>query len=217
MHGLSWITLYKTSRRTAYIDPSTCGNCHTDEYSTYQSSVHGNALIQESNPDVPVCTTCHGVHNIQDPRTQQFRVNEPDLCASCHANQEMMGKYGLSADVYSLYSLSWHGVDVSVYQARWPTIQHQTAICSDCHGIHDILKPDDSQFISQSEQSPGHLPKVPPRCGPELDWCLDRTLQGQLAKNTVFILCRFVLLILHSTDLVGLWNICCASIYQVHC
>jgi predicted CXXCH cytochrome family protein len=123
--------------------PSTCGNCHTQEYAVYQSSVHGNALEQESNPDVPVCITCHGVHNIQDPRTQQFRVDEPDLCAGCHANQEMMAKYGLSADVYSLYSLSWHGVDVSVYQARWPTIQHNTAICTDCHGIHNIFKPDD--------------------------------------------------------------------------
>jgi predicted CXXCH cytochrome family protein len=123
--------------------PATCGNCHTQEYSTYQSSVHGNALEQESNPDVPVCTTCHGVHNIHDPRTQQFRVAEPDLCASCHANQEMMSKYGLSADVYALYSTSWHGVDVSVYQARWPTVQHNSAICTDCHGIHNILKPDD--------------------------------------------------------------------------
>ncbi|HEX9090594.1 MAG TPA: cytochrome c3 family protein, partial [Anaerolineales bacterium] len=85
--------------------PATCGNCHKQEYSVYQSSIHGNALKQEANPDVPVCTTCHGVHNIQNPLTQEFRINEPDLCAGCHANQEMMSKYGLSADVYSLYSL----------------------------------------------------------------------------------------------------------------
>ncbi|OGO27896.1 MAG: hypothetical protein A2136_03835 [Chloroflexi bacterium RBG_16_54_11] len=123
--------------------PSTCGNCHSTEFTTYQSSVHGNALEQEANPDVPVCTTCHGVHNIQDPRTQQFRITEPDLCASCHANQEMMAKYGLSGDVYNLYNLSWHGVDVSVYEARWPTIQHNSAVCADCHGTHDILKPED--------------------------------------------------------------------------
>jgi len=142
--------------------PSTCGNCHTEEFSVYQSSVHGNALEQESNPDVPVCTTCHGVHNIQDPRTQQFRVDEPDLCASCHANQEMMSKYGLSADVYSLYSLSWHGVDVSVYDARWPTIQHNSAICTDCHGIHDILKPDDPN----SSVNPNNLLVTCQKCHP---------------------------------------------------
>jgi predicted CXXCH cytochrome family protein len=142
--------------------PSTCGNCHSEEYSIYQSSIHGNALIQESNPDVPVCTTCHGVHNIQDPRTQQFRVEEPDLCASCHANQEMMSKYGLSADVYDLYSLSWHGVDVSVYDARWPTIQHNSAVCTDCHGIHDILNPDDPN----SSVNPKNLLVTCQKCHP---------------------------------------------------
>jgi predicted CXXCH cytochrome family protein len=142
--------------------PSTCGNCHTKEYSVYQSSVHGNALEQEANPDVPVCTTCHGVHNIQDPTTQQFRVDEPDLCASCHANEEMMSKYGLSADVYSLYSLSWHGVNVSVYDARWPTIQHNSAICTDCHGIHDILKPDDPN----SSVNPNNLLVTCQKCHP---------------------------------------------------
>jgi predicted CXXCH cytochrome family protein len=142
--------------------PSTCGNCHTKEYSVYQSSVHGNALEQEANPDVPVCTTCHGVHNIQDPTTQQFRVDEPDLCATCHANEEMMSKYGLSADVYSLYSLSWHGVDVSVYDARWPTIQHNSAICTDCHGIHDILKPDDPN----SSVNPNNLLVTCQKCHP---------------------------------------------------
>ena len=146
--------------------PATCGNCHTQEFSVYQSSVHGNALEQESNTDVPVCTTCHGVHNIQDPRTQLFRVKEPDLCASCHANQDMMSKYGLSADVYSLYSLSWHGVDVSVYQARWPTIQHSSAICTDCHGIHDIFKPDDPNSSVNPQNLLVTCQKCHPNAGP---------------------------------------------------
>jgi hypothetical protein len=102
------------------------------------------------------------VHNIQNPLTPEFRVNEPDLCASCHANQAMMSKYGLSADVYSLYSLSWHGVDVSIYQARWPTVQHTSAICTDCHGIHDILKPDDPN----SSINPKNLLATCQKCHP---------------------------------------------------
>lgn len=158
-HGAHYITSPDEPRT---LIPSTCGNCHTDEYSVYQSSTHGNALVQESNPDVPVCTTCHGVHNIQDPTTQQFRVEEPDLCASCHADQEMMTKYGLSADVYNLYNLSWHGVDLSVYEARWPTIQHQSAICTDCHGIHDILRPEDPN----SSVNPDNLLVTCQKCHP---------------------------------------------------
>lgn len=116
-----------------------CGRCHTEIFETYADSVHGEALLEQSNPDVPVCTDCHGVHNIQDPRTMLFRIEEPELCAGCHANPELMGKYGISSDVYDIYQLSWHGVDVSVFQARWPTLWHNSAICSDCHGIHNIL------------------------------------------------------------------------------
>jgi predicted CXXCH cytochrome family protein len=117
----------------------TCGQCHTEILEVYQHSVHGAALIQEDNPDVPVCTDCHGVHDIYDPRTIEFRIAEPELCAGCHANEELMAKYGLSADVYTTYDLSWHGVDVAVFQARWPNLWHQSAVCSDCHGVHDIL------------------------------------------------------------------------------
>jgi nitrate/TMAO reductase-like tetraheme cytochrome c subunit len=121
----------------------TCGQCHIEIFSQYKLSIHGKALIEEDNTDVPVCTDCHGVHNIQDPRTQQFRVDSPEMCAHCHSNADLMGKYGLNADVYSIYKLSWHGVDVSVYKAKWPTIWHDSAVCTDCHGIHDILKTTD--------------------------------------------------------------------------
>jgi predicted CXXCH cytochrome family protein len=122
---------------------NTCGTCHTEINAAYRESIHGKALIDEDNQDVPVCTDCHGVHNIQDPRTDAFRVQEPDLCAGCHANPELMGKYGISPDVYGLYNLSWHGVDVSVYKARWPNVWHESAVCSDCHGVHDIHPTDD--------------------------------------------------------------------------
>lgn len=117
---------------------NTCGKCHSEINEVYKQSIHGGALINEENPDVPVCTDCHGVHNIQDPRTALFRVLSPDLCAGCHANPELMGKYGLSSDVYSLYETSWHGVDIAVYKASWPTIWHDSAVCTDCHGVHNI-------------------------------------------------------------------------------
>ena len=122
---------------------TTCGQCHTDVYNQYKQSVHGAALIDENNPDVPVCTDCHGVHNIQDPRTMQFRLEEPELCAGCHANAQLMAKYNLPANVYEIYKTSWHGVDLTVYEARWPTIWHESAICTDCHSVHNIRKTSD--------------------------------------------------------------------------
>ena len=140
-----------------------CGRCHTAIYTSYAESVHGAALLQEGNLDVPVCTDCHGVHNISDPRTAQFRVDTPEMCAGCHADPELMGRYGLSADVYSLYSLSFHGVDVSVYRANWPTIWHQSAVCTDCHGIHDIRPTDDPG----SRVNPAKLLSTCQQCHPD--------------------------------------------------
>ena len=116
----------------------TCGQCHTEIADDYRASVHGAALVDLENPDVPICTDCHGVHNIQDPRTAQFRIESPEMCAYCHDDPEIMEEYNLT-DVYDIYSLSWHGVDVSVYKANWPNIWHESAVCTDCHGVHAIF------------------------------------------------------------------------------
>lgn len=141
----------------------TCGQCHTEIFADYKDSIHGAALIQTDNPDVPVCTDCHGVHNIQDPRTAQFRVESPELCAGCHADPQRMSKYGLSTDVYSLYSTSWHGVDVTVYKANWPTIWHDSAVCTDCHGVHDILPASNPA----SSVNPNNLLATCQKCHPD--------------------------------------------------
>ena len=160
-HGSHYVTAPDEPRSTV---SQTCGHCHMEVYDAYKLSIHGDALINDDNRDVPVCTDCHGVHNIQDPRTAQFRVAEPELCAGCHANAELMDKYGLSSDVYNLYKTSWHGVDVSVYEAKWPTIWHETAVCSDCHGIHNILPADNPA----STVNPNNLLATCQKCHPEV-------------------------------------------------
>ena len=145
---------------------TTCSKCHADIVNTYKQSVHGAALTQDNNPDVPVCTDCHGVHNIQDPRTVEFRVQSPEMCARCHANKDLMSKYGLSADVYSIYKTSWHGVDVAVYKSRWPTIWHDSAVCTDCHGIHDIRKTNDQDSKVNQKNLLQTCQKCHPGAGP---------------------------------------------------
>jgi predicted CXXCH cytochrome family protein len=158
-HGAHYI---KPPDQPRSLISETCGKCHTDIYEAYKGSIHGSALIEQDNPDVPVCTDCHGVHNIQDPRTGLFRIETPEMCAGCHANEDLMSKYGLTADVYDLYQLSWHGVDVSVYKAKWPTIWHESAICTDCHGIHDILSADNPS----STVNPSNLLHTCQKCHP---------------------------------------------------
>ncbi|MCL4394448.1 MAG: cytochrome c3 family protein, partial [Chloroflexi bacterium] len=76
--------------------PQTCQKCHSAIYDQYKQSVHGAALLDESNPDVPTCVDCHGVHTISDPTTNLFRLYSPQLCAKCHADTSLMAKYSIS-------------------------------------------------------------------------------------------------------------------------
>ncbi|MFN8439408.1 MAG: cytochrome c3 family protein [Caldilineaceae bacterium] len=130
----------------------TCGNCHSKINEQYSTSVHGAALLGKQNPDVPVCTDCHGVHNISDPTTAQFRVNSPDLCAGCHANKELMAKYNISTDVFDTYVADFHGTTVELFEKQQPGQVTNKAVCYDCHGVHNILPASDehSQVIREN-------------------------------------------------------------------
>jgi predicted CXXCH cytochrome family protein len=62
-----------------------CSGCHAKEAEIYAKSVHGRAA--ETSPDVPVCTDCHGVHDIQkssDPTSTVMSANLQRTCAKCH-------------------------------------------------------------------------------------------------------------------------------------
>lgn len=70
----------------------TCSRCHQELYAMYAGSVHGKALIEEDNYDVPVCTDCHMTHTIEDPRTASFRLGSVELCSRCHSDEKLMQK-----------------------------------------------------------------------------------------------------------------------------
>jgi predicted CXXCH cytochrome family protein len=118
--------------------PQTCERCHSQIYSLYKDSVHGSALIGEGNPDVPSCVDCHGVHNIQGPVNSEFRLYSPNICAKCHANQQLMDKYHINTDVFNTYLSDFHGTTVQMFQALAPGQDTNKPVCIDCHGVHDI-------------------------------------------------------------------------------
>lgn len=121
-----------------------CGNCHREIYSIYASSVHGNAMLHEMNTDAPVCVDCHTAHTIEDARTMNYRDKVPDICGRCHANKEIMKKYGLSTNVVNSYLQDFHGVTLKFYKQQSNSTdagkRKSIATCTDCHGIHDITK-----------------------------------------------------------------------------
>jgi predicted CXXCH cytochrome family protein len=125
--------------------PVTCSKCHSSIYEEYRQSVHGQALIDADNVDVPTCVDCHGVHSQEDPRTASFRLNSPQLCARCHADAEMMGRYGLSTDVFDTYVADFHGTTVTLFERLSPDLPTNKPVCYDCHGVHDMRSHSDPE------------------------------------------------------------------------
>jgi len=135
-------TIAKPGQPRAAIS-ETCGQCHQQIFAVYKESVHGAALLEQSNPDVPTCINCHGVHDIQNPTTATFRLNSPQLCASCHADKALMSKYGISTEVFNTYVSDFHGSTTTLFERQAPDQPVNKAVCYDCHGVHDIRAPDD--------------------------------------------------------------------------
>jgi predicted CXXCH cytochrome family protein len=138
-HGAHDIIALPEDRRAI---SQTCARCHPAVYDQYINSVHGQALLSEDNYDVPVCTDCHTAHTIQNPTTASFRLESVQLCANCHSNAELMKKYGLSPYVVTSYLEDFHGRTVALITKENKDIWVQEAVCTDCHGIHDIIAVD---------------------------------------------------------------------------
>ncbi len=126
--------------------PETCAKCHNAIYQDYLTSVHGSALTNENNPDVPTCIDCHGVHDIQDPTTAEFRLASPKICANCHTDPAIMTKYGISTNVLSTYVADFHGTTVAIFEKQSPDAETNKPVCYDCHGVHNIKRVDDPHY-----------------------------------------------------------------------
>ncbi len=113
--------------------PKTCGTCHIDEYAVYSESVHGVGL-QNGNIDSPVCSSCHGEHNIKRPSDSESRVSPihvTETCSECHGPKGVVSKYGIKTDRTTTFEESFHGVAQLMENMM-------VANCSSCHGYHDI-------------------------------------------------------------------------------
>jgi cytochrome b subunit of formate dehydrogenase len=112
-----------------------CGSCHGDEQATYAQSVHGKAVLA-GNTGAARCTNCHEEpHAIlppSDPASRVYHGNIPNTCGSCHRQKFVMSASGLSTQVFVSYEQSVHGRAVSAGSRK-------AAVCTDCHGAHDIL------------------------------------------------------------------------------
>ena len=114
--------------------PQTCSKCHASITKKFEDSIHGQA-IRNGNTDAPVCTNCHGEHNIlahTNPASPVAAENvSAQVCSPCHSSVKLTQKYGIASDRFSTYEDSYHGLAI-----RGGSIE--VANCTSCHGAHDI-------------------------------------------------------------------------------
>jgi len=67
-----------------------------------------------------------------DPSSQVSHANIPATCGTCHGQKYVMEASGHSAQPFSSYLQSVHGKAVATGSER-------AAVCTDCHGSHEIL------------------------------------------------------------------------------
>jgi len=132
----------------------TCAKCHADEQAAYDRSFHGKA-VQSGNSKAAGCVDCHGSpHELlpaSDPKSRVFHANIPATCGACHSQKFVMEDGGLSEQMVASYKLSVHGHAVAAGSDK-------AAVCTDCHGTHEILDAKDSK-------SPIFKFNVPATCG----------------------------------------------------
>ena len=120
--------------------PKTCGQCHQEEEHDYYQSVHWNSL-KRGHYESPVCTDCHGEHNIQLAE-EKNAVTSPQLqatklCANCHSNVTLMERFGLDAHRLDSYMRTYHGLAILKGSP-------EAATCTSCHEVHDIRSKTDT-------------------------------------------------------------------------
>jgi hypothetical protein len=131
--------------------PALCARCHadaafmrqynpslrTDQFSQYQTSVHGK-LLAKGNSKVAVCTDCHGVHDLRAPADAASKVhplNIASTCAHCHASAEYMKEFKIPTDQFAKYSGSVH------HEAMVVRGDLSAPTCTTCHGNHGAAPP----------------------------------------------------------------------------
>ena len=141
----------------------TCVTCHADEQKTYDNGVHGKALAA-GIAKAANCESCHGnIHEIlpaSDPKSRTARINIPKMCGECHS-QPIPGMAGKPALAYQ----------ESVHGKLMAAGNNKAAVCSDCHGNHEILPSNDPLRRSSAATCQRPALSATPVTGPICQQC----------------------------------------------
>lgn len=138
--------------------PKTCGQCHGDVSAEFMTSVHGKA-VQRGNSQAPVCTDCHGIHNIKSHIDPKSSVASQQIarttCGQCHGGVKLTQELGVAGGRLKSYEDSYHGLAKRLGS-------DVAANCASCHGVHNILPSSDPKATT----SKANLVKTCGKCHP---------------------------------------------------
>jgi cytochrome b subunit of formate dehydrogenase len=131
-----------------------CGSCHAEVEKKYNESFHAKA-IAAGDTKAAACADCHGSpHELLpsgDPNSKVSHNNIPKTCGACHGQKFVMEGTGFTNAQFMSYQESVHGRAVAAGNSR-------AAVCTDCHGVHDIMS-------ASAQKSPISKFNVPETCG----------------------------------------------------
>ena len=117
---------------------NTCSQCHSDtqlmkrygiptnQFASYSSSVHHDAMAVRGDLSAPTCTTCHGNHGAAPPGVAAVE----NVCSTCHVFQAQL-------------------FDTSPHKAAFAAAGMPG--CVTCHSNHRIEHPSDKLLASGSQ------------------------------------------------------------------
>jgi len=133
-----------------------CVNCHAKENREYKKSIHGIARAKGIT-EAPTCTNCHGENDIKKTSQQFTPEGVIKLCSSCHQDKELMLKFQINPYVVEGYKDTYHGK-----MFEMGNVGMTFAVCTNCHGSHSILPPDDPE----SSVNRQHIVETCKQCHP---------------------------------------------------
>jgi cytochrome b subunit of formate dehydrogenase len=128
-------------QRAEKVMPEQCATCHEESVHGYQLGVHAVAR-KKGDMEAPRCSSCHGSpHKIlaaDDPKSPVHHSNIPATCAICHGQKFVMERKGETTQQFYSYEESVHGRAVAAGSVK-------AAVCTDCHGVHEIRRASDEK------------------------------------------------------------------------
>jgi len=158
--------------------PVACSQCHRLETDIYLGSDHGQA-VHRGVDEAASCKDCHGAtHTLLDsrnPASPVHRSNVPATCARCHSRVAEMLRFNLrQRNPVGSYESSVHGLAVERKILN-------AAICTDCHGSHDLHRstnPESKLFFR-------NVPGTCGRCHENVERTYRRSIHGQALSQGI--------------------------------